>query len=73
MKLINNNTEQIHITDYLDIKFKELKETPTKLYITLEDLADLKEYLELSFLDELNVYHNCKIITNEKIKETKFA
>lgn len=70
MKTIDNKT--IHITDFLDIKLKELKETPTKLYITLEDLADLKEYLGLDFLNELNVYHNCKIITNERIKKTEF-
>lgn len=70
MKIIKNKT--IHITDFLDIQLKNFEGIPTKLYITLEDLADLKEYLGLNFLDELNVYHNCKIITNEKIKETKF-
>lgn len=70
MKTIENKT--IHITDFLDIQLKKFKGIPTKLYITLEDLADLKEYLSLDFLDELKVYHNCKIITNEKIKETEF-
>lgn len=64
--------EKIHIIDYLDTRLKEFKINPTILYITLEHLAELKEYLGLDFLDELKVYRNCKIITNENIKETQF-
>lgn len=69
MKIVK---KRIHISDFLDEQIKKLNKSPSILYITLEDLAELKEYLGLDFLDELNVYHNCKIITNEKIKETIF-
>lgn len=75
MKTLNNRT--IHITDYLELKLKEFKYEekikPKQLFITPEDLADLKEYLGLEYLDELTVYHNCKIIVNDKIVETHYG
>ncbi len=75
MKTLNNRT--IHITDYLELKLKEFKHEkkvePKQLFITPEDLADLKEYLGLEYLDELTVYHNCKIIVNDKIVETHYG
>ena len=41
--------------------------------MTPEDLADLKEYLGLDFLDDLKVYHSCKITVNDKIVETHYG
>ena len=67
MKIIKNKT--IHITDFLDIQLKNFEGIPTKLYITLEDLADLKEYLGLNFLDELG-YKN--LISLEQVLKLFF-
>ena len=75
MKTLNNRT--IHITDYLELKLKEFKHEkkvePRLLFMTPEDIADLKEYLGLDFLDELKVYHSCKITVNDKIVETHYG
>jgi hypothetical protein len=65
---------KIHITDELDrnlIEFRNREsKDPKNLHITTEDLADLKEHLDLDFMDELRDYHGCRIIIHPDIKQT---
>lgn len=60
-----------HIVDYLDNLLKDFKnlhnKSPVKLYLTINDLAELKEHLNLDFLEELDKYHGCKIKASDKI------
>jgi len=63
-----------HIIDHLDKLNKEFlnefNKPPTKLYITINDFTELKEHLDLDFLEELDKYHGCKIRVSEKISKT---
>lgn len=62
---------KIHITDSLDKLLKNFKELhnkePVKLYLTINDFTELKEYLNLDFLEELGRWHGCKIKVSDKI------
>lgn len=56
---------KIHIVDYLDNLLKDFKnlhnKEPVKLYLTINDLTELKEHLNLDFLEELDKWHGYKI------------
>jgi len=62
---------KIHITDRLDNLLKEFKElnnkSPIKLYLTINDFTELKEHLNLDFLEELDKWHGCKLKVSDKI------
>ena len=60
-----------HITDSLDKLLKDFKEkhnkSPVKLYMTINDFTELKEHLNLDFIEELDRWHGCKIRVSEKL------
>jgi hypothetical protein len=63
-----------HIVDYLEKLLREFKNIhenyPTKLYLTVNDLTELKEYLNLDFLEELDKYHGCRVRASDKITKS---
>ena len=65
---------KIHITDHLDNLLKNFKElhnkSPIKLYLTINDFTELKEHLNLDFLEELDKWHGCKLRVSDKITKS---
>lgn len=65
---------KIHIIDQLDKLLKEYtkiyNKEPTKLYMTINDLTELKEHLNLDYLDEFKKWHGCKLKVSDKITKS---